>query len=313
MKEDDKLKALESLTNNSEELSTENEQQKLGDYKLPEVVDGYRIMPNIQLPFEGKLYPESWRFAFRCPTTLEVANFSTINEKDQPSIINAINELVRKCWVIVDSETNNQISSDQINDGERLFFFLKLREFYLNDAPITYITMNQMHQEPVTIKFLANMLVYPELKEKLLSNFDGRRFSIPVPGLENNIEFLIPTINISQKIFRYIIKTYKEIEKSDEDTKPKVSSFDKQFILILPFLYETGSETIESLKIKFKSIQKNDKLMDAYLTIVNKIKLTHLEKIEYTYKESEEEALIKFPGGWKNIFINSESMSDLFD
>lgn len=314
--EDDKIKALQALENstqgNKEIVNNSETREFLGDYKLPSTIDGYKYIPNDELPFEGKLYVESWRFAYRCPTSLEVANFSTISEEDHQGIISAVEDLIKKCFVIVDSETNKQISTSEINDGERLFFFLKLREFYLFDKPITYIAMNQTYQEPVTISLVASLLDFPELNEKLLACFDGRMFTIPVENIEEPIKFLIPTLETSSRIFRYVVKAYKDVQK--EDTKIKnPDSFDKQFLLVAPYLYETGTENIESLKLKFKTIRKNDKLLSAYITIINKLKLNNFDKIVYTYKESEEEALIKFPGGWKQMFIDKGALGGIFE
>ena len=74
-----------------------------------------------------------------------------------------------------------------------------------------------------------------------------------------------------------------------------------------------GDEAIESLIVKFKQIEKNDKMLEAYIQIINRLSLTNAESIKYIYKESEEEALIKFPGGWKSIFVNKSTFSNLFD
>lgn len=315
--ENDKLKALQELENSnsnekSEETTNTNNREFLGEYKLPSSIDGYRYIPNEDLPFGGKLYVESWRFAYRCPTSLEVANFSTISEEDHQAIIASVEDLIKKCYIIVDSETNKQISTSEINDGERLFFFLKLREYYLFDKPITYIAMNQTYQEPVTVSLVASLLAFPELNEKLLACFDGRMFTIPVEDIEEPIKFLIPTLETSSRIFRYVIKSYKDVQKEDSKIK-NTDAFDKQFLLVAPYLYEIGTENIESLKNKFKIIRKNDKLLSAYITIINKLKLNNFDKIVYTYKESEEEALIKFPGGWKQMFIDKGALGGIFE
>ena len=78
----DALENLESTAKNNKDTSRDY----LGDYKLPEAIDGYRIVEREKLPFGGRLYPNSWNFAFRCPTSKEVANFSTIDEQN-PSVI----------------------------------------------------------------------------------------------------------------------------------------------------------------------------------------------------------------------------------
>ena len=311
----EELDQLENQAKGIEESQPIPEQPVIEEHfeKVPKIIEGYKILESYDMPFGGVFYPASWKFAYRCPTSKEVANFSTINEQDQPSIISTIEELIRACYVIVDSESNAQISSSEINDGERLFFFLKLREFYLHDKPITYLTMSSSWQEPVEVNLVAAGLEFPKINDKLLACFDGRMFNIPVTGLDNPIRFLMPTLEISSRIFRYMIKTYKESQKETSDNMKDSEAFNKQFLMLAPFLYETGKESVESLKLKFKNIQKDDKLLTSYLTVINKIQLTNLDKINYTYRGSEEEALIKFPGGWKNMFINTEDFGGIFE
>ncbi len=299
-----KFEALENLQANNEQVHVQ-EEENISDSE-------YRKLEKSELPFQGRLYPESWEVAYRCPTPDEIADFSTINEEDQAGIINAISELVRKCFLIYDVKEKKQISSSQLNDGEKMFFFLKLREFYLDDnAPIKYIVMNQMYSEPVEISFTSNTLQYPELKEELLERFDGRVFHI-----DDEIKFHIPTIAISQKIFKYVVAVYKEIDAAQNGKKQKNTitekSIDKKFLLIAPYLFVTGEENMQSLKQKYIQVTKNPKLYKKYITIANSLNLTNLEYITYNYKESEEEALIKFPMGWRKIFDDTEGLSKLF-
>lgn len=301
-----KSKALEKLVSNNTE-STQVEKTN-----TEEVVENnsseYRQIQREDLPFGGILYPESWKIAYRCPTPDEIADFSTINEEDQAGIMQAISDLVKNCFVIFDSENKKQISSSELNDGEKMFYFLKLREFYLDDnAEIKYVVMNQTYNEMVEIAFNSASLQYPELSEKLLSTFDGRCFSVQPAGLTEPIKFHIPTINISQKIFKYILNVYKEIENKNNGKQTKnvnadKKQIDKKFLLILPFLFVTGDESVQSLRQKFVNITKNDRLYRAYISLANNINLTNYEKISYIHKESEEEALIKFPMGWRKIF-----------
>lgn len=309
-----KLEALQQLQDNSNNTEVvNNEEQKQQSI----TTDLYKKIDKSDLPFNGMLYPESWQIAHRVPTPDEIAEFSTVNEDDQAGIVNAISELVRKCYIIYDVENKKQISSGELNDGEKMFFFLRLRESYLEDnAPIKYSVINQTYNETVEISFTSASLEYPELTEKLLQSFDGRKFSIKMPRIETPIQFYIPTVNLSQKIFKYILATYKEIDNAQNGKKSKNSGdktlIDKKFLLILPYLFETGEENIQSLKQKYLGIKNNPELYKAYITIANSLNLTNYEKITYTYKESEEEALIKFPMGWRKIFDDTESLSELF-
>lgn len=309
-----KLEALKQLQDNTDNINTEVVEETKQQSTM---TDLYKKIDKSDLPFNGMLYPENWQIAYRVPTPDEIADFSTVNEDDQAGIVNAISELVRKCYIIYDVENKKQVSSGELNDGEKMFFFLKLRESYLEDnAPIKYSVINQTYNETVEISFTSASLEYPELTEKLIESFDGRKFSLKMPRIETPIQFHIPTVNLSQKIFKYILATYKEIDNAQNGKKSKNSgdkgSIDKKFLLILPYLFETGEENIQSLKMKYIGIKKNPELYKAYITIANSLNLTNYDKITYTYKESEEEALIKFPMGWRKIFDDTESLSELF-
>jgi hypothetical protein len=324
-----KLEALQQLESDAKGIETtgdaipENVEEHPADEQeldnvvpfKPQVIDGYRILPNDRLPFGGALYPAAWSFAYKCPTSKQIANFSTLNEQDQPAIISAIEELVKTCFVIVDTTNGQAIDTGELNDGERLFFFLLLREFYLHDKPITYTTISQNWQEAVEVELFASRLKYKELSAGLLACFDGRLFTIP-NGDAEPITFRVPTFKASGKIFRHIVKVYRDSQTADESESKKMledESFNKQFLLVAPFLFVTGNETIDALKTKFRKIQADEALLDGYLTIINKLNLTNLERLGYEYKGSEEETLIRFPGGWKNMFINKSAFGGIFD
>jgi hypothetical protein len=314
----EKLAALTNLENTAKGIpaeTTDEQETPIQKAIEPKVIDGYRIIDKSELPFNGALYPESWKFAYKCPTSKQVANFSTMDENNQPAIIAAIEELVKECFVIVDENTETVINSGEINDGERLFFFLKLREFYLHDKPISYTTISQNWQEPVSVELFASRLSYKELSAGLLECFDGRVFTIPVQGLDDPITFRVPTFNASGKIFRHIVKVYRDSQSADEDASEKMKkdeSFNKQFLLLAPFMFISGNETIEQLKLKFKGIQANEDLLGAYLTIINKLNFTNLDRLSYEYKGAQEETLIRFPGGWKSMFINKDIFGGIF-
>lgn len=276
-----------------------------------QVIDGYKILPNEKIAFGGRMYPASWRFAYRCPESIEVANFSTINEKDKPAILAAVEEMIRKCFVIIDSDTEQKITNYQINDGDKTQFFLLLRDFYLPGKPINYNTMCLSCKDPLDVNLNAFSLRYPEYPDELFNCFDGRRFTLDM-GLEAPIVFHVPTFEITGKIFRYIMKVYKE-NQEEKDTRKDSEAFNKQFLLVAPFLFETGMETIPAIKQKFNNIIKNPAMLKVYVDLANQMKFDNLDTIITVHScGSEEETLIKFPGGWKNMFIDKNSYGGLF-
>lgn len=275
------------------------------------VIDGYKILQTYDLPNDGVLYPENWRFAYRCPTTKEVANFSTIQSDDTPAVISAIEELVKKCVKILDIDTGATIPSTEINDAHKLFFMIKLREFYLPGSPIEYDAVCDLCHEQYKVRLESSSLIYNEINEKLLKAFDGRRFTLDV-GLDEPIVFYIPTIGTSSKLFKFIVKVYRDqqagVEKSSTLKDDKIA-YDKKFLLLAPYLFETGKENIKEIIAKYKDISKKEDVLNAYLNIANRIKLDNLQTIDTTcpHCESTEETPIKFPGGWSQMFIGRDT------
>ena len=315
-KKDQDLDALKQLEDDQKPIRVLNtEIETTSDEERPNTLDGYKILDSSEIPQNGVLYPESWTFVYRCPEAKEVANFSTINEQDQPAIIIAIEDLIRRCVIIYDTDRNRKVSTGEICDCHRTFFLLKLREFYLPQSPIQYPGVCSLCHEPKDIKLFAESLQFEELNEKLLSVFDGRKFSMPWPGLDEPIEFLIPTIELSSRIFKYLVRTYRDSSNDREGKNADKIMYDKQFLLMAPYLYVTGKESIKELATKYKNIQKNEIQFKAYLEIVTKLKLDNTEFIdsECDHCEATEEAQIRFPGGWKNMFVNKTSASGYFD
>ena len=268
----------------------------------PNIVDGYKKIDLDELPNGGVFYPHSWRFAYRCPTTLEVANFSTIQENDTPAIVAAVEDLIRKCVKIWDVNTQREVSSAEINDGDKLFFMLKIRSFYIPGQDVKLEETCDICHEVFEAKLTTESIQYKKPTDKLVNAFDGRLFTLNM-GLEEPIVFRIPTIGTSARLFKYVVKVMRQTPDTKKDPINN-TVHDKTFLLIAPWLFVTGQETIKEIMSRFKQIQKDSKLLNAYLSIVNNIELDNLENIEAicTHCGSEVSSEIRFPGGWKHFF-----------
>lgn len=319
-KQDDKLDQLRKLEAEAKAVVDQNQEIDNQDNissnnESPNMLDGFKLIQNYELPQNGELYPDTWNFAYRCPKSIEVANFSVIHDRDNPALINAIQDLIKKCVVIYDTEFKKQISSGFIFDCHQTFFILLLRDFYLSNIPIENKYTCTLCHEGYDSQLTASKLIYPELSDKLLSAYNKETglFTLNWPGIEEPIKFLIPNINRSSQIFKYIVKAYKDAE-NDRDKKDDVIIYDKQFLLLAPYLYEKGTENIRDLIAKFKLIKANEKLFKAYLEIISKLKLENLEYINDNCPHcgSLEENQIRFPGGWKNMFISRKDTSGYF-
>lgn len=280
----------------------------------PNKLDGYIVLDREDLPQLGVLYPETWRFAYRCPTAKEVANFSTINEQDQTSIVQSVEDIIRKCVIIFDTNSQRQVSVGEICDAHRVFFLLLIRDYYLPGKNIVIDAYCSQCQNMHQIMLTADSLVYHMPNNKLLGAYDGRIFTLDM-GLEKPIVFRVPTLETAGRLYKYITKMARNQQQGNNNKKDDNIIYDKQFLLMAPYLYETGKETVRDLILKYKSIQRNNKLFAAYLEIINRIKLENEEYFDYICPdcESEEEAQIKFPGGWKKLFVSNQDTTGYFD
>lgn len=314
----DNLKSIEDgkvtgVNNETEQTPVQPQQPQQSSTKKANILDGYVRIMREDLPQAGILYPENWEFAYRSPTAKEVANFSTINEQDQPGVIVAVEDLIRKCVIIFDTATNKRVDTGEICDAHRTWFLLKLREQYLPGKPITYRSMCQTCHETFDATLTAEKLQYPFITDKLIEAYDGRVFKLHM-GPDIDVSFRVPTIDTTGKIFKHLIKFYRNNQNNIEENKSDNVMTDKQFLLLAPYLFVSGNETIRDLTFKFKAIQKNSELLQAYLEIVTRLKLDNLETFDETcsYCGSMEETQLKFPGGWKKLFISTIDTTGYF-
>lgn len=319
------LKALQDLENANKQNNEEPKVKDIGSVEIekketvvtqekidePNILDGYKKINREDLPHSGELYPDNWEFAYRCPTSKEVANFSTLSDNDQPGIMVAIEELIKKCVIIFDTETETKISSGEINDGHRVFFILLLREFYLPGDTVISKTICETCHETWDSGLKSSVIEFAEISDALLNSFNGRNFELEIFG--ENINFYIPTLSTTGKIFRYIIKTYRNAN-TGQNKKQDAIVYDKQFLLLSPYLFKTGRETIKDIIHRYKTIQKNENLFKAYLEVANKFRTDNEETYEDICPKCESEGVvqIRFQQGWKKLFITTTDSTGYF-
>jgi hypothetical protein len=279
-------------------------------------LDGYIKVERYDLPQHGILYPPTWEFAYKCPTAGDVAIFSTLHEQDQPAIMSAIDDIIRKNVYVYDSSDDRLVSSGEICDAHKVYFLLRLREFYLSNYPIKIDTICETCHEPYQEDMTSASLLYDDIPEKLLSAYDGRTFTLTFKTLQEPIIIRIPTLDTTSKIFKHIVRVYrdKDKERKGASTKTNKIFYDKKFLLLAPYLFETGTETINDVVVKFNDISKNDELFRRYNDFITRVHLENNQDIDSTCKHcgSLEEAQIKFPS-WNKLFINDEDDSGYYD
>lgn len=286
-----------------EEILATDVRKDLGDYKQ---------LPLDEIP-RNVFYPQNWLFFYRCPLADEIAVFSTTPEEDKVKIMQAVTGLIRKCFIIIDGDTEKEITTNSLHTISKMYMFLLLRDFYMNQDPIKFNVYSPALDGLVEVVFNHHSLKYKELNQNLINiyNSERRGFEFPYDNEEGHIFVPITTIGMETKMLNYMVNNYKKLQK-DETTKKDFSNFDKQFIAFIPLLFETGNESVESLKFKFKRIVNDDLLMKQYLQIMNIMDLGESSNIDYTVEvdgvEVIEDAEMKFPGGYKKLFTSNSFM-----
>lgn len=275
----------------------------------PNTVDGWKTIDHDNMPNRGVYYPSSWNFAYRCPKAKEVVNFSAINENDIAAVYAATEDLIRKCVKIWDNDSNKEIAPSEINDNDRFFFMLKLREFYVSstDAAIkmTHIcpTCSKEYEEPL----YADSLKWKMPNDTLLEAYDGRIFTLEMG--DRTIKFRIPTISTTGRIFRQIVQLVRDQQngrKTNDSVKHSKYVTDQVFLKISPFLFVNGRESFNDIINKYKSLEKDDELLEIYSNVIDSIELANYTYIDgkCPYCEAEDAVDITFPG-YRTFFKKS--------
>jgi hypothetical protein len=319
----DKLEELENEAKNGLKPidQTINDQQarvQTREQEHANILDAYT--PLLRFPFDTRCYPVSWKFAARKPLANEVANLSTIHPDDHLGMVIAIGDLIRKCIKIVDLDNNRVISSSQINPGHKTFFMLLLRDLYItgDGNKLKNIEMCPTCHEQQEVMLTPYSLRFNMMSDDLVSAYDGRVFTFDSSWFQDIggevITVHVPTLDIESRLMTYIINA-KNNMGTDKEIKDKIimnAIFDKKFLTVASFLYETGDETVKEIAVKFNKIKDNDKLYDAYLTIISGLKLDNHETITYKCHVdgcgTEGESRVKFPG-WDKFFITTTKKS----
>lgn len=271
---------------------------------IPNMIDGYVRVPREEMPHGGKFYPPTWEFVYRCPTAKEVVTFSTLDNDDTPNVYIAVEDLIKKCVRIYDTDLEKEVASIEINDGDRTFFMLKLREFYIADEKQA-VKLHHVCQscfEEFETELHPQDLIYDEPNEALLEDFDGRIFHLDMGQM---VEFRIPTISTTGRFFRHMVQVIRDNQRNPNDQSRRDAKifYDKTFLKIAPFLFVTGKESVKEIIAKYKMIEKNDELIAIYMEIIDNLSMSNKEYIRATCPKCEVEDTIEisFPA-WRNFF-----------
>lgn len=314
----DDMKALEAKKVSAKSIKKVEESSDNIEKMLAE----YEHLDKTELPHKI-LYPENWELFYKKPTVDDVAVFSTIPENDYFKIMLATIQLIRKCMLIIDSETQKLVSTERIKSCHKMFLFLKLRTEYMTDSKgntsdIMYPIFSPELEEAITVKFNEYSLIYDELSDDVVAILNEERTGFIFDesfGYDEPIYIPITDFGMEIKIINHITNSHKKMQKTDAKKKD-FDSFDKKFLAFLPYLFEKSTDTIDGLKNKYKLLMENESKYQAYLELVTNFKIGEKDNIKYVVEREGEtivgETPMKFPNGYNGLFIRETVKSKLF-
>lgn len=271
-----------------------------------DVRDGWIPIDRSEMGIRSQFYPESWQFRVRCATVEAIKNWSSIDEENLAVINNVMNEIVKLCVSIFDTETNLPISWDKINSWDRFWFILKVREY-------TFVNGEQAMEFDEECDNCGGNIHYVLRSESLYYEFpdaevvdrhwdaakrfwdiDPREYEVDC----RPVKFFVPTIGKDNAILQWL---YAKNEAG--------KNVDETFVKFLPFMLERAPKDPSLLDRMIKECQDTFKSWNAeefmfFDEVRRNITINPSEKLTEKCPNCGEEvrSTVRFPNGVKYLF-----------
>ena len=286
-----------------------------GESKIHGANDQYwKNVPIENTPAGGLFYPEGVELTIRSAEVAEIRHWSTIDENDFLDMDAKMNFIIEKC-VRFKGPDGGWLSWKDLLEIDRFYIIFLIHELTFpngeNKMKINFGCNIQCkgdgtYREKVHLK--ANMLNLLIIPDDIMTYYDPNKrcFSKTSVKLNEDLEFILPTVGVSQKI-KGLVK----------DARDNGSYIDPSFVKVAPYLIkewrDIDDKYLERLRINTYKWNKNKLL---FITGFS----DKLEKaVNLTVKKQCPrcgvilEAPLFFRGGFtiKNLFIVSTGLDDL--
>lgn len=252
---------------------------------------GWIDIPSEDLPHGGRLYPDTWKFRILPAITSHVRHFSSLDEENPFSVVTTLNNLIKTNVRIIDND--KVLTGDNINESDRFFFVLKVKEYTGMTKTITYEhkcnagSCNHVNQ----VTLMAAKLKFTELTDKAKKYLNNGSFVIETKSL-GTLVYRPTTIKESIKLQTYIV-----------DCEKNKVEYENNFTKIYPFLRTDDQSEIKDLYNTYLGLSKSK--YDIYFTLASKeFDIRTLNEVDSKCESCDcrLSAPIQFPDGLPNIF-----------
>jgi hypothetical protein len=271
-----------------------------------DIRDGWIPIDRGDMGIRSQFYPESWQFRVRPADVKAIKNWSSINEENLAVVNNVMNEIVKSCISIFDTETQMAVSWDKLNSWDRFWFVLKVREYTFVNGEQAMEFDEECDNCGSNIHFIlrSENLFYEFPDAEVVDrhwNAGTRYWDIDPKDYDvdyKKVKLFVPTLGKDTAILQWL---YAQNEAG--------KSIDETFVKFLPYLLERAPKDSSLLDRMIKDCQSEFKRWDTetflfFDEVRRNITINPSEKLSMKCPNCGEEvrSTVRFPNGIKYLF-----------
>lgn len=271
-----------------------------------DVRDGWVPIDRGSMGVRSQFYPLGWEFRVRPATVEAIRNWSSIDEENLSVVNNVMNEIVRTCVSIFDTETGMAVAWDKIKSWDRFWFILKVREYtFVNgEQALEFDEDCDSCGENVHFTLTPDALFYEfpdaEVVDKCWNqreqywDIDPNEYDVD----HYKVKFFVPTIQKDNAILQWM---YAQNEAG--------KNIDEVFVKFLPYMLERAPKDASLLDRMIKDCHTEFKRWSTeeflfFDEVRRNITINPTEKLvtKCTNCGEEVRSTVRFPNGIKYLF-----------
>jgi hypothetical protein len=266
------------------------------------IVLGYHIINNENLPSNGMFYPVGTEISIRSAKVAEIRHFSSIDENNILDVDEKLNAIVESCTRVTSDK--KRMSYKDLLEEDRFYIILSIRDLTFPE-PESNLSVDHKDKKgnKHTVEIKKEYFTYfkiPEALDKYYSDED-RTFLIETKSF-GVLQMKPPTIGIMQRMTKYI-----------KDRQEKGESIDQSVLQIMPYLVSEwkGFQDNDIFKFEVEMNGWSNKKFSLVYKLAEQIKVGIKPDMSVQLGDDWEDVPIGFRDGIKSLFIVQDIAGEL--
>ena len=264
---------------------------------------GWHVLDLMDLPSQGKFYPENCVIKIRSAKAAEIRHFSTMDENNYIDMEDKLNSIVESCAQMMSGKS--KMSYKDILEEDRIILLLSIRDLTFPEPENKLILKGKTEKtkKSVDIELSVRNLVASVIDEEIERYYSAKERTYVIKTRSaGTIRMKPPTIGVMQEVTAYL----KDRQEKDQD-------FDRAFLQVLPYMQADwrglSLNKIFQMEMEYKGWDEK-KFMLVY-RLAERMKIGVQTELETTFDGETAKAPLDFPGGIKSLFIISDLAGEL--